>query len=145
MNHAPPRSPLDGVGIVLSTACAVHCVLTPLLVVSASQGVLHWLASEQVESAFLTLALTTALVALGCGWRQHRRLESIGLFAVAAAMVSAGRTLVSDQAERVLVVGGGLMVALAHVVNASLCRCCTRCGPTQAADQGAQDRATETL
>ncbi len=50
--------------------CALHCLLTPLLVASVSLGAIGWLASEGMELALLSLATTLAAAVLGWGWRR---------------------------------------------------------------------------
>jgi MerC mercury resistance protein len=134
MRLAPSRAALDWIGSFLSITCALHCLLTPLLVASVSLGALGWLAGEGAEVTLLSAAATLAVVVLGWGWRSHRRLESLGLFAVALILVSAGRFLVPEAAETPMVVAGGLSIALAHVLNARLCRSCTRCRIAAGAD-----------
>jgi hypothetical protein len=52
---------------------------------------------------------------------------SLGLFGVALVLIGAGRFLAPEPAETPMVVAGGLSIALAHVVNARLCRLCTGC------------------
>jgi hypothetical protein len=134
MRYARSGAALDRIGVVLSMTCALHCLLTPVLVASVSFGALGWLAGEGTEVALLSVATTLAAVVLGRGWHVHRRLESLGLFAVALMLVGAGRFLASEAAETPMVVAGGLSIALAHVVNARLCRSCTGCRMTAGAD-----------
>jgi MerC mercury resistance protein len=127
MRLAPSRAALDRIGTVLSMTCALHCLITPVLVASVSLGALSWLAGEGTEITLLSAAATLAAVVLVWGWHAHRRLESLGLFAAALMLVGAGRFLVPEAAETPMVVADGLSIALAHVVNARLCQSCARC------------------
>ena len=127
MSQAQSHATLDRIGATLSMTCALHCLLTPLLVASVSLGALGWLASEGTELALLSLATTLAAVVLVWGWQVHRRLGSLGLFAVALVLIGAGRFVAPETAETPMVVAGGLSIALAHVVNARLCRHCSGC------------------
>jgi len=127
LDQTRSRTTFDRIGTVLSTTCALHCLLTPLLVAWVSLGALDWLAGEGMELALLSLAATLAAVVLGWGWHAHRRPDSLGLFAVALMLIGAGRFLAPEPAETPMVVAGGLSIALAHVVNARLCRLCTGC------------------
>ncbi len=99
--------------------CALHCLLTPVLVASVSLGALGWLAGEGTELTLLSLATILAAVVLGWGWHAHRRLGSLGLFVVALMLIGAGRFFAPASAETPMVVAGGLSIALAHVVNAA--------------------------
>jgi MerC mercury resistance protein len=116
---------LDGIGTVLSTTCAIHCLITPLLVASASLGALGWLAGETTEFTLLSLAMILAAVVLGWGWHVHCRSAPLCLFASAMVLIGAGRLLVPEVAETPLVVSGGALIALAHIVNARLHRRCS--------------------
>jgi MerC mercury resistance protein len=127
LSRAQSRATLDRIGVALSMSCALHCLFTPLLVASVSLGAIGRLASEGTELALLSLATTLAAVVLVWGWHAHRRLGSLGLFAVALVLIGAGRFLAPEPAETPMVVAGGLSIALAHVVNARLCRLCTGC------------------
>jgi MerC mercury resistance protein len=133
VNQSRPRVTLDGIGTVLSTTCAIHCLLTPLLVASASLGALGWLAGESTELTLLTLATGLAAIVLAWGWRTHHRRGPLGLFAVALAMIGVGRFLAPEAAETSMVVAGGLSIALAHVVNSRFCQSCPRCAMGDAA------------
>jgi len=129
--------------------CALHCLLTPLLVASVSLGAINWLASEGTELAMLSLATTLAAVVLVWGWHVHRRLGSLGLFAVALVLIVAGRFLAPETVETPMVVAGSLSIALAHAVNARLCRLCAGCRAaaeaTALTDRPPQERLTLVL
>jgi len=107
--------------------CAVHCLLTPLLVASVSLGALGWLADEGTELVLLLLMMMVAAVVLSRGWHAHRRLDALGLFVVGLMLIAVGRCLVAKTAEMPLVVAGGLLVALAQVLNARRCWHCPEC------------------
>jgi MerC mercury resistance protein len=134
MRPAPIPAAFDRLGAVLSMTCAIHCLLTPVLVGSVSLGTLSCLAGEGTEVTLLSAAAILAAVVLGWGWHTHRQLGSLALFAVALMLVGAGRFLVPEVAETPMVVVGGLSIAVAHVVNADLCRSCTNCRMVAGAD-----------
>jgi MerC mercury resistance protein len=127
MNQSRSSVTLDGIGTVLSTTCAIHCLLMPWLVASASLGALSWLAGETTEIILLSLAAGLAGVVLGWGWHVHCRSAPLCLFASALVLIGAGRLLVPEGAETPLVVSGGVLIALAHIVNARLHRVFTTC------------------
>jgi hypothetical protein len=121
---------IDRIGAALSLTCALHCLLTPLLVASVSFGTLGWLSSEGTETTLLAATVTLAAVVLVRGWHAHRRLEPIGLFAVALALIGSGRFFVPESIETPMVVAGSVAIALAHLVNARLCPACAVCTVT---------------
>ncbi|MEJ2459308.1 MAG: MerC domain-containing protein, partial [Novosphingobium sp.] len=85
------RNRLDGVGILLSGLCAVHCVLGAVLVgvLGLGGGVLL---SPAIHRVGLALALVFGLVSLGFGMMRHGRagplvLGGIGLALMAMAIM----------------------------------------------------------
>jgi hypothetical protein len=107
----------------------IHCLLTPVLAATAALGVFTRVIKEGSESFLVGVALVTAVVSLGIGWREHGRLGAFGCVAVAVALIGIGRNL-ATAAETPLVVAGGVSIALAHFVNAILCRRCIACRST---------------
>jgi hypothetical protein len=132
-----PCGVLDRIGMGLSMTCAIHCLLTPALAATAALGVFTSVADEGSESFLLGTALVTAVVSLTLGWREHGRLGAFGCVAVAVALIGVGRCL-ATAAETPLVVAGGMSIALAHFVNAKLCRRCIACRSTTGDDRPAE-------
>ncbi len=127
MNQSRPCVTLDGIGTALSTTCAIHCLLTPLLLASTSLGALGWLAGETTEFILLSFAMTLAAAVLGWGRHVHGRSAPLCLFASALILIGAGRLVVPEVVEMPLVVSGGALLALAHIVNARLHRLGSPC------------------
>ena len=66
------RIRLDAVGIALSALCAVHCVLT-IVLISALGFVGSWLLAPELHTWGLVAATVIAGVAIGVGAIRHRR------------------------------------------------------------------------
>jgi MerC mercury resistance protein len=126
LSSARSHTIFDRIGAALSVTCALHCLLTPILLAFVSLGAVGWLASEKTEFVLLSVATTLAAVVLSWGWHVHRRLGSLGIFAVALVLIGAGGSLAPESAETPMVIAGGLSIALAHVVNSRFCRGCAR-------------------
>jgi hypothetical protein len=124
----------DRLGVIASSACAVHCTLLPLLAAAAPILGLAALFDGRVE---WTLVMTTALVGLvghGRAYRRNHRHVAPGLiFVLGFSLVLLGRLAVQPSWLEPFALGlGGALVAASHYANLRLCRCCSTCG----ADEG---------
>lgn len=117
-----PRG-LDRAGFVLSTACAVHCAVVPLVAGLLPLVGLGFLLDEVVETALLLVAAGLALASLAGGCRHHGQFRPLAMVAAGFALILLGRTWLAHNElwETLLVVAGALMVAGAHAVNWRLC------------------------
>lgn len=93
----PSRTPkgtggalLDRLAFLLSGACAVHCLLTPLLVVLLPLTVAGWLTHPDFHFWMLALVVPSTGLAMVLGYRRHRdritvmgSLGGVGLLALA--------------------------------------------------------------
>ena len=114
------RRRLDHLGIGLAGLCALHCLVT-LVVISALGlgGVLggHFLLDENIHRVGLLLALVVGGLAIGWGMLRHRRMLPF-LIAMAGLALMAGALLVPHGAnEFVLTLVGVALVSAAHLVN----------------------------
>ena len=120
------RTIADWLGITASTACAVHCILLPTLLVTGTVLPASILADEWFHYAMLWMILPAALVAFGIGcWRHKDRwvllLGMIGLTGMVLA-VSVLHDVAGEAGERVVTfVAAGFLIA-AHYRNFRLCR-----------------------
>lgn len=113
---------LDTVGAALSGLCALHCLAAPTLVALMPAAV--GIGDERVESLLLMSAVALATAASWLGWRRHRRLLPVAIFAVAGLAILAGRvTGEGHVAGHVLIVGGALGLVVAHIHNYRCARC----------------------
>lgn len=125
---APAR--LDRLGIGIGLLCAVHCLVTPLLLVALPAVVLPLAESPLVEWGLIAVSLLLGIVAIGrLGLRSHRRIHPLLLFS-GGALLLVGSRFVPDalaQFEVALVVAGAIMVVGAHVRNLLCTRACSAC------------------
>jgi hypothetical protein len=117
---------LDRVAIALSSACAVHCLLTPLALalLPALGGTM--LADESFHFALLVFILPSSLIALilGC-WRHKDRaviaLGAAGLGILVLAALS-GPEWLGNAGERGMTLLGSFAIMAGHMRNFRLCR-----------------------
>lgn len=114
---------LDRAGMVLSSACAVHCALMPSIAGLLPLVGLQVVASEATESLILGATLLLAVASLAGGCRHHRRMTPLLMVAAGFGSIACGRLLLEDLrwAEASTVVAGALLIGGAHMINWRLC------------------------
>lgn len=116
---------LDGMAVILSGTCMLHCLVLPLLVTlfPIVQGSL--LEEKYFHLIMLVFILPTSLIALTVGCRRHRDTLTIGLGTVGLTTLGItafwGHELFGLSGERVVTTIGGFVLAAAHIQNF---RCC---------------------
>jgi hypothetical protein len=116
---------LDGLALVLSAVCLVHCLALPVtltLLPTLAAGVLE---HDDFHRLMLYVGLPTSLMAFGIGCRRHRRLDVAVLGGTGLALLVFATYAVHDwhgELERYITVAGGLILAAAHILNFRACR-----------------------
>lgn len=116
---------LDASGASMSTLCAVHWVLTPMMATLLPVIGLGILADERTEFALLALSASLGIVGLGLGYRVHRSRRAVVALATGLGLLALGRVAEGWEAEGIglpMIVGGGLVVASSHLLNRRLRR-----------------------
>ncbi len=120
------RAIADWLGIVASTACAMHCVLVPVLLVTGTVLPASILAGDFFHLAMIWIILPAAIVAFGIGCRQHkdRWVLVLGVAGLTGIVASATvlHDLVGEGGERVGTLLSGALLVFAHYRNFRLCR-----------------------
>ena len=128
---APPATaPLwaDRLGIWASLLCAIHCMLTPVLL-SFSSVAAHLLPGEESTHRALSLLIAClGLVALLKGYRRHGHRRVILFMAAGLACIFlaawGGDRLPSHAWEVAVTCCGGALMIVAHRTNHTFCRQC---------------------
>lgn len=148
----------DKLAISMAAVCAVHCLLTPILIVLLPIVATSFFVHEDFHLWMLYLVIPTTSFAMFMGCRQHKdkwvaALSALGLSVLIAALVYERRQApnsevaaeahcqhcVRDISEEPLPLNvaawintfGGLLLASAHIRNYRLCRrasCTHECG-----------------
>lgn len=110
------RTRMDRAGILLSGLCAVHCLLTALLV-----GVLGlgggFLLAPAIHHVGLALAVVIGAIGLGFGVMRHGRVAPLVIGGLGLALMAAALLVGHGMQEAVLTVLGVCLVAFAHIRN----------------------------
>lgn len=132
-------SRLDRAGVVLSAACAVHCVLLPFVAGLLPFLGLQHLVDERVEWLLVSLTALIGVAGHTAAYVRHHRHVGPGLLFVAGLglvlviRLSHIETFVEPAALGV----GGVFLAAAHWMNLRLCRGCKSCVDTAARQDAA--------
>lgn len=113
----------DRVGFAASFLCALHCALWPLLLAVAPAlglGVAGWI---DLDQAFVVFATLLGVSTLALGWRRHRGFHAWVLLIPGLALVWLGAFSPLHNhslTHAAVMVAGGTLLALAHLVNLRL-------------------------
>ena len=129
MKHQGAASELwvDRVGTKVSFLCAIHCLLTPIVMTLVPLGMIHT-RGETLEKGFIGASLALAITS-GCwGVQLHHQKRVLWIFGLSLASILIGHTAMQGAWETLFVVLGAAGVASGHVVNRKLCKECLLCG-----------------
>jgi len=117
---------LDKISIGASAACAVHCVLLPLVFTT-----LPFLGIELMENIFLELATTGISLLIG-GWaiwkgykKHHRNKLILMLFIMGIVLLVTGNLFHAESIEMSLKFSGATLLITAHIYNWQKSRLCS--------------------
>ena len=115
----------DQTSIGLSLACAVHCLLVPVLLVAVPSLASLPLESETFHVWMIVAVLPFSTFALTLGCKKHKRykiliLGLLGLTSLVLALVLEG--LVGQAGEKLLTLLGAGLIAWGHIANYKLCQ-----------------------
>lgn len=118
---------VDRFGVYVSAACAVHCLLLPLLIAAVPAVGVVLLIGEGIETLLALAAVGLAVACLCWGFRIHRKKRLFLTFAAAAAFILAGQIFATGWWETGLVITGAVGLIGSHLLNRKLCRSCHTC------------------
>ena len=123
----PMQKIIDNLGITISTICAVHCVLLPMIFLIAPYS---FLASHEFHEALIYFILPCAFIAFVLGCRRHKdiKVAAMGTFGI----ILLGSALLmhdifhSDQHSEefttvLITVLGSILLIFSHLRNRKLC------------------------
>ena len=113
---SPIRRRLDRAGILLSGACAIHCLLSIVLVSGLGLGGELFL-SPDIPRAGLLIATLIAGVAIGWGALRHRVAAPFVVAMTGLTFMGAALAVPHGVKEAVLTIIGVALVSLGHILN----------------------------
>ena len=116
----------DKISIGVSLACAVHCVLLPLVFTTLPFLGIELMKNVFIESATISISLLIGGWAIANGYRKHHRNKIIPvLFAFGIAFLATGNLVHYKILEISLMFSGAALLITAHILNWRKCQHCT--------------------
>ena len=112
----PIRQRLDRAGIALSALCAVHCLLSVLLVSAIGIGA-EALLDPAIHRFGLLIATLVAAVAIGWGAVRHRMAAPFVVAMMGLSFMGGALAVPHGVEEAVLTIIGVALVSLGHILN----------------------------
>lgn len=110
------RDRFDRVGVLLSGLCALHCVLSIVLVSVLGLGG-ELLLTPAIHEIGLVLAILVGIVTLGLGVLRHGQAGPLLIGAGGIALMALALMVEHGPREAVLTIAGVALVATAHIRN----------------------------
>ena len=119
---------IDNLGITISAACAIHCVLLPAILIIAPYS---FLASHEFHETLIYFILPFAAIAFFLGCKKHGDLKVLLMGSL--GIISLGTSLLihevfhseqhSEEFMTILItIAGSVILIFSHLRNAKLCR-----------------------
>ena len=116
---------IDSLGITISSVCAIHCVLLPLIFIIAPYS---FLASHEFHEALIYFILPCALIAFILGCRKHGDTKvavmgTLGIILLASALYYTTCTHMINIvriATILITIAGSILLVLSHIRNRKL-------------------------
>lgn len=124
-NRPALRRRLDQLGIGLAGACALHCLLTLVIISVLGLGGLggHFLLDGNIHRIGLVLALLVGGVAIGWGLLRHRQMLPFAVAMGGIALMAFALLIPHGTDEFLLTLAGVALVSAGHWLNLRAARC----------------------
>jgi hypothetical protein len=124
----------DRLGMTLSMACAIHCLVMPVLIPLLPLLASSFLTGETTESVILTATLLIAAPTLFRGYLKHRKFRVPAIFLLGLLFLALrpgafhhDHVHEGEVWHFVLAALAGLSLAIGHWLNLRLCKSCPSC------------------
>jgi hypothetical protein len=118
---------LDRAAIALSGLCVLHCLAMPFVLLALP--FLGQLTEGHFHLQMLVVVVPVSSIALGLGFRRHRRLSVMIAGGIGLLLLFVGGTWMHNEigilADRATTIAGSLLLASAHFYNSRFSRCQT--------------------
>jgi hypothetical protein len=118
---------LDKLGIWVSSLCALHCLLLPLLLPIAPLVASSVFAEQWFERSILTFSILVGFAALFVGFHKyHRQLYPLYSLAL-GGLIYWNKDIFGHEYEPFTIAIGAFLIIAAHITNLRLCKSCQKC------------------
>ena len=112
----------DKLAISLSTACLIHCLFAPTLIIFAYSFLSFSVESELIHYIILGIAVPISAFALALGYKNHQAISFLVTGVIGLSLLVLALLLGEGTSEKVLTVMGSLAVGYAHLKNHQICK-----------------------
>lgn len=120
---------LDRAGMWITTLCAIHCLLLPLILPLLALAGLAFIGEDLLENTILGLSVVVGLWSLVGGARQHGEWRLLVLL-LAGAFIYSLRDILGPIGEPFIILLGAGMIIYAHWSNLKRSRRITSVAPS---------------
>jgi MerC mercury resistance protein len=126
MNSIRVQRLMDKTAIALSTACAIHCLSLPVLIIILPILSTSFLGDESFHRLLLWFVFPTSVFAITQGCRRHKDLlvfvfGSLGLM-ILFGTATLGEQILNEDGERIATVLAAMSLVFGHYRNYTCCR-----------------------
>ena len=117
---SPFRRRLDRAGIALSGLCALHCVVSIMIVAGLGAGVGiggELFLNPDIHRIGLVFAVLIAAVAIGWGALRHRKAAPFVIAMTGLTFMGGALAVPHGEKEAILTIIGVALVARGHILN----------------------------
>jgi len=118
----------DRIGMGLSVLCALHCLLTPVIILSIPFLARYYLAHPLFHLLLAAAIIPVGLIAFAAGIRHHHNWWVLALGLPGLLLVAGTPYMVHVQNmnwnEQALMVVGSVLLVSAHLLNRKSCASC---------------------
>lgn len=114
---------LDKLGMIISGVCVIHCLLTPVIILS-----LPWFedifSHEVVHLSLLLFLFPLAIFTFTHGYKTHKKLSIVMMGAIGIIFISIPILIhPTELIEQAITVTGSIILIIAHYNNLKGCKC----------------------
>ncbi|AKE52037.1 MerC domain-containing protein [Kangiella geojedonensis] len=125
-----PQPISDKIAISLSLACAVHCLITPFLLVAMPSLAVLGLGDELFHKTMAILVIPTSIISLTIGCKTHKKYRLLMLSFIGLTLLISALMLhenLGEIGEKLLTVIGAAFISYSHYSNFKLCQAIKHC------------------
>lgn len=114
---------LDNFGITVSSICAIHCILLPLLLILSPYIELAFFTSHEFHETLLYFILPTSLLAFILGCRKHNDdiVKLGGICAIFVLLIAISLHDIDEVLSVILTLFASTLLIFTHLRNRDLC------------------------
>lgn len=116
------KNVLDKLGIAVTSLCAIHCLLLPVILPLLPLVGADFLASHAFEDGILLLTMILGFIALYSGYKRYHQQVYPFVMLFGGGFIYWQKHYFGMENEPYFVAVGATLVVAAHVINMKLCR-----------------------